>query len=199
MTTVERAKKRIERESCDYLTMSALLTAAASSATHSATEVKRRNTAVDGQLEAEGLMAVNVVGDGNCFFRALSVILYRNEDKHLWLREAIVQHVLQLADADHALPGINMDVADQTVRQQLENQRIVGTWAGEDMIVAAADFLKRPVHIYTFTTQTCSSPLVYSPVNGGTVSTPLCLAFYLPGHYKAVCSITTNHLNGARR
>ncbi|XP_031841270.1 uncharacterized protein LOC116430806 [Nomia melanderi] len=43
---------------------------------------------------AEGTFRVhNIYGDGNCMFRAISYILWRNEDEHRYLRAMVVQHI----------------------------------------------------------------------------------------------------------
>jgi hypothetical protein len=55
-------------------------------------------------------------------------------------------------------------------------------WAGEDAILTAADFLRRPIHVYIAAEQ--SSPLVYSVCESSL--TPILLCFMEPGHYQAV-------------
>ncbi|XP_076636321.1 uncharacterized protein LOC143349165 isoform X2 [Colletes latitarsis] len=43
---------------------------------------------------AEGTFRVhNIYGDGNCMFRAISYILWRNEDEHRYLRSMVVRHI----------------------------------------------------------------------------------------------------------
>ena len=174
-------------DSCDSQALSALINASANTVTLDSAEVKRRNAVVDGQLRAEGLRAVDVIGDGNCYFRAVTVCLYNNKSGHLELRNFIANHILELPSADDALPGISMDVEDPSVHQGLDNMMQSGTWAGEDMIVATAAFLRRPVHVYTFTSVLDASPLIYpSPVQQALDVHPIRVAFYLPGHYRAV-------------
>ena len=142
-----------------------MLNASANTVTLDSAEVKRRNAVINGQLRAEGLRAVDVIGNGNCYFRAISVCLYNNESGHLELRKSIVNHIIELASAGDALPGISMDVEDPSVRKGLDNMMQSGTWAGKDMIAATAAFLRRPVHVYTFTSVLGASPLIYpSPV-----------------------------------
>ncbi len=170
-----------------------MLNASANAVTLNSAEVKRRNAVVDGQLRAEGLRAVDVIGDGNCYFRAVSVCLYNNESCHLALRKSIVNHILELASTGNALPGVSMDVEDPSVRQELDRMMRSGTWAGEDMIAATAAFLRRPVHVYTFTSMCDASPLIYpSPAQQTADVHPIRVAFYLPGHYRAV---TVNNFN----
>ena len=130
---------------------------------------------------------MDVFADGNCYLRAVSVCQYNNESGHLELRKSIVNHILELASAGDTLPGISMDVEGPSVRQELDNMMQIGTWAGEDMIATTAAFLRRPVQVYTFTSVLDASPLIYpSPVQQALDVHPIRVAFYLPGHYRAV-------------
>ena len=77
-----------------------------------------------------------------------------------------------------------------------------GSWAGEEAILAAADFLKSEVHVYIATA--ASSPLVNKPTSvaaSGVSNRPVSIAFYEPGHYKSVVSIgvPADRLNYLRR
>ncbi len=58
----------------------------------------------------------------------------------------------------------------------------VGTWVGEDVILAAANYLSRPIYVYTAAES--SSPLIYSPSK--CLHEFISVAFYEPGHYRAV-------------
>ncbi|KAJ4379744.1 hypothetical protein N0V86_004926 [Didymella sp. IMI 355093] len=44
-------------------------------------------------LDANGLYASNIRGDGNCLFNALSDQLYGNQEMHAFLREATIEHM----------------------------------------------------------------------------------------------------------
>ncbi len=68
------------------------------------------------------------------------------------------------------------------------------------MIKAATSCLGRAIHVYTASGK--SWPLTYQPECGAAVasSLPVKLAFYEPGHYKAVySSAVSGHLNVQRR
>ena len=133
------------------------------------------------------MRARDVLGDGNCYFRALSVCLYGHENGHSVLRQSIVRHISILADEGKSLPGVCMDINDKHVRQQLELLMKDNTWVGEDIIVAIASYLQRAVHIYNYTTQSGSSPQKYLPSDCSLIicASPITLAYYEPGHYKA--------------
>ena len=143
--------------------------------------MKKRNVFVSKQLAASGLKTVNVGGDGNCYYRALSIGLYRHENQHLQLRQSIVQHILDMASAGDSLPGVSMVISNETVRQQLADIMTAGVWAGEEMIIATAAYLRRPVHVYTYTTIVSSCPRVYGPLGQCADGfSPVPVAFFLP-------------------
>ena len=125
--------------------------------------------------------------DGNCLFRSLSVCLYNTENEHIKLRQFVIDHILQLAADGKALAGVSMDVVDPSVRQQLAKLRLPGTWVGKDIILTAAAFLQRPIHIYNYTPKGNYTPLIYSPPASQVISlSPICLAYYRQRHYRAV-------------
>ena len=142
---------------------------------------------MDRQLSANKMKSIDVIEDGNCLFRSLSVCLYNTENEHIKLRQSVIDHIVQLAADGKTLPSVSMDVADSSVRQQLAKLRLPGTWVGEDIILTAATFLQRPIHIYNYASKGNSTPLIYSPPASQVTSlSQICLAYYLPGHYRAV-------------
>jgi hypothetical protein len=67
-------------------------------------------------------------------------------------------------------------------------------WAGEDVILAAADYLQRDIHVFIAAEQ--ASPLVYSA--GVTVLPPVRIAFTEPGHYQAVLDMDITRVSGGQ-
>ena len=71
-----------------------------------------------------------------------------------------------------------------------------GVWIGEDGIIAAAMFLSR--EIYVFMAVDRISPIVYPKVKTEWNSASIKVAFYEPGHHRAVCdelpTISTNNV-----
>lgn len=49
---------------------------------------------LESRLSELGKIPVNVLGDGNCFFRAVSCQLYNTPEYHLYIRSLGVQHLL---------------------------------------------------------------------------------------------------------
>ena len=167
--------------------MSVLLSAANSAEYErlSQAEIKKRNAALDRQLAAQGLRAVNVAVDGNCYFRALSINLYDNKDAHLQLRHSIIQNIIHLASEGKSLPGVLMDLSNESTRHYLEQLKIAGTWVGEDMITASAAFLHRTINVFSYSTSSCPQALIYKS-DSSVSALPIMLAYYSQGHYKAV-------------
>ena len=178
------------REPSGSLTLSALTNAVSRPASVSAADIKQRNEAVDKQLAAERLHSRDVTGDGNCYFRALSVCLFGHEGEHWLLRQNIVE---QISTPGSILAGVTIsddDLHSEAVRGHLAQLKKNGTWAGEDIILATAIHLKRNIHIYSGTGK--SSPLVYSAPDSAAVNLPnIFLAYYEPGHYKAVVGLSS--------
>ena len=90
------SKKCEERGPCGSL-IDAILQAVSSSSNLSPVTINVRNSALEAQLAAKSLKSINVCGDGNCFFRALSMSLYGDESAHAQLRTSIAQHLADLA------------------------------------------------------------------------------------------------------
>ena len=66
-----------------------------------------------------------------------------------------------------------------------------GMWAGEEVAIATAAYLRRPVHVYTYTTDVSSCPRVYGPPGQCADGlSPVRVAFFLPGHYQVVESLS---------
>ena len=56
-------------------------------------DARTRNSDLGRQLANRGLASVNVRGDGNCFFRAISMSLYGREGDHCTVRDSILTHL----------------------------------------------------------------------------------------------------------
>ena len=63
-------------------------------------DARARNSDFDRQLANRGLASVDVRGDGNCLFRAISMYLYGREGDHCTLRNSILT---QLENNSHNL------------------------------------------------------------------------------------------------
>ena len=85
------------------------------------------------RLARIGRKPVNIVGDGNCFFRSVSHQLYGTEDRHLQIRALAIQHLIN--NPEHFVEYNT----DQSWLQYLQNMSTVGTWADHIIIQAVAN------------------------------------------------------------
>ena len=88
-------KKHISWGLCGSL--SAIFQVASCPSEINVTDVHNRNAKLDKQLALKGLTSINISGDGNCLFRALSVSIYGHEFNYSFLCSTVAQHIL-----DHA-------------------------------------------------------------------------------------------------
>ena len=78
----------------------------------------RRNTALSKQLRDRQLRNVDVAGDGNYFFRALSVGMVGHQNNHMAIRQSVAIHVASQFDcgtaddllARHQMAAVIMEV-----------------------------------------------------------------------------------------
>ena len=61
----------------------AILTAAAEPATIKVHDIISRNAAVNKQIKMRQLITVDVVGNGNCFFRVVAMSIYGYQYRHV--------------------------------------------------------------------------------------------------------------------
>ena len=106
------------------------------------------------------------------FFRACSVCLYGHQDNHTALRKAESFYAIEQSKNASKTECLYLSkLAPNTIRDN--------SWIGEDSILMTADYLRRPLHFYTFAGN--SSPLIYASLISE-VAAPIALAFYEPMH-----------------
>ncbi len=71
------------------------------------------------------------------------------------------------------------------------------TWAGEDITLAAADCLKRDIHVFKFIETNGTSPIIDTPLAGLAIHSPLMIAFFEPDHFRAVQNDAVNSMTKA--
>ncbi|XP_031774011.1 uncharacterized protein LOC100867834 [Apis florea] len=95
----------------------------------------------------EGTFRVhNIYGDGNCMFRAISYILWRNEDEHRYLRSMVVQHIKENWHEYGPFVIAEWNISD---RQTYDNyMSMVGTFASELECTVATKLYDMNLSIY---------------------------------------------------
>ncbi len=113
--------------------------------------------------------------------------LYGHQDNHGNLRTSVANYIRSLAETAAADKRVALiQRADIAAKDRV--------WVTEDLIMAAAEYLHRNIHIYISAKQ--SSPLVYSPSSGSNYES-IFVAFYEPGHYMAVVKNTFTNAHSA--
>lgn len=159
-----------------------------------AATIQLRNRDLERQLADVHLRAIDVGGAGNCFFLSVSFGLHGDEKHHAAVRASIAQFIRKQAEA--AQPNDRAILLKRAADVSRD-----GFWPGEDVIVATAQCLQRPLHVYA---AVGDSPLVYLPLSAPPKNVlPLKIAFMEPGHYNAVVSTlstsTMTHHSSLRR
>lgn len=93
-----------------------------------------------GFLNSTGRQIDAIKGDGNCFFRALSKVIYGNQSYYSEIREAVVD-VLE----EH--PRKFEAFTDGPMSDHIKSMRQDKTWATQTEIYAAATLLNRDIYI----------------------------------------------------
>ena len=93
------------------------------------------------RLARIGMKPVNIVGDGNCFFRSVSHQLYRTENRHVQIRALAIQHLINCPEY-----FIESNTQQSWV-QYLQNMSSLGTWADHIIIQAVANSNNLRIHI----------------------------------------------------
>ncbi len=93
------------------------------------------------RLARIGRKPVNIVGDGNCFFRSVSHQLYGTEDRHPQIRALAIQHLINRPE--HFVEYNT----DQSWLQYLQNMSTLGTWADHIIIQAVANTINLRINI----------------------------------------------------
>ena len=150
-----------------------------------------RNIELDRFLAADHLLSANVEGDGNCLFRAISYCPNGHQNEHSILRYEVCQHLLHNYKRIFELDDIVGDI--QFISDYVKSMLVEGTWAGEECIMAAADYLQRPIYLFKYCSTLPMSPIIYSPRTRSITKLAIKLAFYEPGHYRSI--INSNEPN----
>ncbi|XP_070512915.1 uncharacterized protein [Cardiocondyla obscurior] len=95
----------------------------------------------------EGTFHVHkVFGDGNCVFRAISYILWQNEQEHQSLRIAVVEHIKNNWQEYSSFVMAEWNIADS--QKYYDYMSIVGTFACELECMVATKLHRMNLSIY---------------------------------------------------
>jgi len=153
-------------------------------------------------LSENGINSKEILGDGNCLFRAISQAVYGTEDKHVELRKQAIGYI---NDNQDTLLGFIHD--NETFKQYIKRLSQNGEFAGELEIAALKEVIHRPIYVYSNEHNTLSG--VNTDLNGDNIATDIILLNYFDeinkpdcvraGHYELFeGNITTDTLNSLR-
>ena len=129
-----------------------------------------------------------VAGDGNCFFRALAVILYGTQDEHARVRREVVGHIEKNSNRFSAFTS--------QVKQHVDDMRKSGVWATLVEILAAVGMYGVPLYLYTLTPNRssyhwqCYSPETHTGITPHTF-THMELAHPMGMHFDVILDANT--------
>jgi hypothetical protein len=131
-------------------------------------------------LATKGLHVIEIDGDGNCLFRAISHQVYLNEDHHEELRARVVDHLLAHQQRFALFCETDFHAYIQELRQ-------LGTWGDELEIRALEELIDRHIYIYSSDSPTPTVPIHCDEASTAAAAvTPLKLSYHGQNHYNSI-------------
>ena len=130
-----------------------------------------------------------ILGDGNCFFCALSDIFYSSQEHHAKVRREIVDYITLNATKFAPL------LFQETIGQHITSMKTSGKWATQVEIQAATKVYCAPIYLYTLTPSKKSYHwLQYTPRHASepTITRHIELAHPLCVHFEVILDATTH-------
>jgi len=139
-------------------------------------------------LSRQNRKVISILGDGNCFYRALSMIIYGSQEEHERVRGVIAENIEQNPENFVALLPPR-----RTVQQHIGLMKNSRIWATQVEIQTAVEVCRVP-YLQTPTRNTYHW-LCYTPRTQAAPTIPqthLELAHPLSVHFDAITDATTN-------
>lgn len=139
-----------------------------------------------------GLTIREVIGDGNCLFRAVAHQIFNDENRHAEVRKMCVDHMIEHRDRFEIFCTVKFD-------EHIRRMSLSGTWGDDLEIKALEEILDRVFYIYC---PDCnhnlmpvpmnvnfSESLSLSPSESVDDDTPVKLSYHGSCHYNSVCDV----------
>ncbi len=137
-------------------------------------------------MEQNGLHVVEIEGDGNCLFRAVSHQLYLDESHHEELRQQAVAHMEKHRERFIPFCPTNFD-------EHIKNMKTSGYWGDDLEIRALEEILDRVILIYSRESTISLANQQLGPVNNNFQErdlmvnvAPIILSYHGFSHYNSV-------------
>ena len=115
---------------------------------------------------------IPIIGDGNCFFRAISYSLYKTQEKHIFLRKLLYNEFKKNIYNDLPIS-----------KQQVENIQYPGYWINDELFIHVMQIiLKRDIiiDIHKYHGKWGRKRMFFE-------KEPIYLKYYNNVHYNALC------------
>lgn len=133
-----------------------------------------------------------ILGDGNCLFRALSYLIFWEEDYHQQIRKLLIDFIV-----------LNRDIfskycKEHTLEQHVAHIKYDATWGTDIEIRAAAAYLQRPIYVCTQRSQSLEyywdyfAPLTTAMLTSGDYFANIYHSRPLPSHFE-ICHSNRCH------
>ena len=137
-------------------------------------------------MEQNGLHVIEIEGDGNCLFRAVSHQLYLDEGHHNELRQQAVAHMEKHRERFIPFCPTNFD-------EHIKNMKSSGYWGDDLEIRALEEILDRIILIYSRESTISLASQQLGPVNNNFQErdlmanvAPMILSYHGFSHYNSV-------------
>ncbi|KAK2956215.1 hypothetical protein BLNAU_8779 [Blattamonas nauphoetae] len=141
------------------------------------------------RLAAEGYQIIPVAGDGNCFYRSISVNIFRHENAYENLRKLVVDFLLLKADYyAEFIPST------QSMLQYIEDQRNNGRFGTNIEIHAMSWLIDRPIRVLS--DDPAVAPLVIRADPTSTTQTECLITHQFQSHFNAAKRLGAPIQNG---
>lgn len=149
------------------------------------------------RLRDFGLMEINVKGDGNCQFRALSYQLYGTEDKYQLIRAEICKYMefnsnlykdFIVSDEEEEYNSEGSNGEDKGWKEYIKNMKLDYEWGDHLTLQAFANLYHKSLHLIT-SYHTNEFIQINPQNNTHGESQVILLGFWAEVHYNPVVSI----------
>lgn len=134
-------------------------------------------------MQKRGLDLKPIEKDGNCVFRAIGLLLFEDQAKHMQVRHDIVNQIIEKRDKYEKNISYSKG-AIETFDAYVQNMRLEGIWGDHVELQAAADMYGVDINVYTVGTGV-DRPNLIVECTGEIEYLPISLWFEDDNHYHA--------------
>lgn len=134
-------------------------------------------------MQKRGLGLSNIEKDGNCVFRAIGLLLFEDQAKHMQVRHDIVNQLVDQRDKYETKISYAKG-AIETFDAYTQNMRLDSVWGDHIELQAAADLYGVDINVYTIGTGV-ERPNMIVECNGEIEYLPISLWYEDESHYHA--------------